>query len=153
MALRIARSLGQARRIDLAYGTSITFRPFTFAEWKEVEATATRLAREARPLMLQAEAEALDDEDLPPDHEDQLQGAYFDQLLRLAVVRFATGWEGLEGEDGNPAPLTMRSVGDLLDMAPGIAVELQRRLLQPMDAIVSEGKGCAPSQSTDTAAG
>jgi hypothetical protein len=153
MALRLSRKLNGPRRIDLGYGVAITVAPFTFAQFKEAEAAALRLSEEARSQADAALFEALDDEDLPPEAADAVRGSFGQALLRILLVRHGTGWEGIETDDGTPAPMTHATIGDLLDLFPGVAQVLSRDLMAPFHALVSEGNGSAPSQGTATPAG
>lgn len=148
MALRLSRSLGTERQIDVGYGVSFRFRPFTFAELKEAEATAHRLARESLPPRLAVEAEAFDDEDAGPDVDDAVRGRFAEVLTLLMVLRFGTGWDGVEIDDGVPAPFERQAVEQFLDQFPGVAMILQHSVLAPWSAALSEGKGYAPSPGT-----
>jgi hypothetical protein len=148
MVLRLSRAIGVSRRIEVGYGVVFQIGPFTFAEYKEAEATALRLARAALPPAVALDMEAYDDEDMPAAVEDTTRGIFASQMLSLMLRRFGVGWEGVELEDGSPAPLDGEAIDQFLAMFPGAAQQLQHGLLAPLVAVTSEGKGSAPSPST-----
>lgn len=151
MVLRLSRAMAGARTIPLGYGVTVSFRQFTFAELREAEATAMRLARETLPPARAFDAAALDDEDLGPEHDDALRGQAARHLVKLLLTRFGTGWEGVEDETGAPAPLEAGSIDAFLDLFPGTAASLHAGLLAPMVAVEMEGNVSAPSPHTATA--
>ena len=140
MALRLDRSVARNRRIDLGYGVSLTMRPFGFAEFKEAEAAAHRLASQTLPPAEAASIDAFDDEDLPPEVEDATRGQFASHLIRILVSRFGDGWEGVETESGEPAALTLRTFDEFMTLFPGVVQGLQVQLLAPYQAAVLEGK-------------
>lgn len=153
MALRLKRGLTEGRTLELGYGVNVTHRPFTYADLREAEATALRLARETLPAARAFEAAATDDEDLPPEHEEALRGQAARHLVKLLVLRFGTAWGGVETDTGDSAPLTAESLDLFLDLFPGVASALHAQLLAPWFELEQEGNGFAPSHSTATAAG
>lgn len=148
MALRLGRAIAAERTIKVGYGASFSFRPFSFADFKEAEAAAMRLAREGMPAVMAVELEAVDDEDVAPEVEDNLRGRAADNLVRLLVRRFGTGWDGFETEDGSPAPFDADHIGQVFDLFPGIVQVLQQSLMTPFQEVTREGKPSAPSPST-----
>ncbi|ETX26851.1 hypothetical protein [Roseivivax isoporae] len=153
MALRLARKLAAERRLELGYGVAVTVAPFSFADFKQAEAAAMRVAEAHRPPQEAALVEAIDDEDLPPETMDSVRGLFAQHLVVILLARHGRGWEGVEAEDGTAAPFTTAAIGELLDLFPGIALTLARDLLAPFEALVSEGNASAPSQGTGTPAG
>lgn len=148
MALRLGVAIGQARRIDCGYGVAVLVGPMSFAAFKEIEATAWRVARDRLPLDMAAETEAVEDADLRPEIEDAIRGAAAAQLLRLALIRFGRAWEGLELEDGTPAPMTADTVDQALELYPGVGQAIQASLLTPFQEVGREGNASAPSPAT-----
>jgi hypothetical protein len=148
MALRLGRSIGARRRIDCGYGVAVDLSPMSFAAFKEIEATAWRLAREGLPLEMSAEIEALEDEAVRPEVEDRIRGAASALIVRLAVLRFGAGWDGIEAPDGSPAPLNAETVDQVFDLFPGVVQRLQVELLAPFQEVEREGNAFAPSSDT-----
>ena len=153
MVLRLTRRLGAARRIELGYGVTVSHRAFSYADLREAEATALRLARQSLPEALAFEAECLDDEDLGPEHEEALRGQAARHLVKLILLRFGTGWTGVETEAGAPAPLDAASIEAFLDLFPGVASALHAALLQPWVDLEQEGNASAPLPDTAMAEG
>ena len=153
MVLRLARRLGVARTIELGYNVTVSHRPFGYADWRAAEAAAVRLARSTLPADLAFKAEMADDEDLGPEHEEALRGQAARHLVKLLLLRFGTGWGGLETDRGEPAPLEADSLDLFLDLFPGVASALHGQLLSPWHELEREGNGYAPSPSTATAEG
>ncbi|MGR3438770.1 hypothetical protein [Salipiger abyssi] len=151
MVLRLKRRLTDDRTVEVGYGVTISHRAFSYAEFREVEATAMRLARETLPAARAFDAATLDDEDLPPEHEEALRGQSARHAVKLLLLRFGTGWDGIETEDGAPAPLTAESLDLFLDLFPGVAATLHALLLSPWAELEQEGNGSAPSPHTATA--
>lgn len=150
MVLRLARSLNAERRIDVGYGVAFHIRAFSFAEYKEVEAAAHRMAREKLPVGIAAEIEAVDDEDLKPEVGDAMRGRFAQILTLLLLLRFGTRWDGVEINDDEAAPFERVSIELFLDQFPGVAIALQQHLLMPFQAVASEGKVSALSPDTGT---
>ncbi|EPX82101.1 hypothetical protein [Salipiger mucosus] len=151
MVLRLQRRLGGARDIELGYGVVVSHRAFTYGDLREAEATAMRLARQTLPADRAFNAECIDDEDLGPEHDEALRGQLARHLVKLLLMRFGTGWQGVEGEDGAPAPLTAETLDTFLDLFPGVATTLHAGLLAPWAELEREGNGSAPLQDTATA--
>lgn len=148
MALRLSRAIGTARRIELGYGVAVSVEPFSYAQFQAMQAAALRLGRESLPADMAVEVEAVDDEDLRPEIEDRVRGDAAAHLLRLVLIRYGAGWEGLEDDAGAPAPMTPDSIGHFLDLFPGVATQLQHALLAPFHEVASEGNGSGPSLVT-----
>ncbi|GGG59758.1 hypothetical protein GCM10011415_02110 [Salipiger pallidus] len=151
MVLRLSRALAGARTIPLGYGVTVSFRQFGFSDLREAQAAAMRLARETLPPAHAFDAAALDDEDLGPEHEDALRGQADRHFVKLLLVRFGTGWEGLEDETGAPAPFEAATIDIFLDLFPGTASVLHQSLMAPVVAVEMEGNVSAPSPHTATA--
>jgi hypothetical protein len=150
MALRLSRSLNVERRIEVGYGVIFRIRAFSFAEYKEVEAAAHRMARETLSPGIAIELEAVDDEDLKPEVDDAMRGRFAQTLTLLLLLRFGTGWGGVEIDDDKSAPFERQSIEMFLDQFPGVAIVLQQQLLLPFQTIAAEGKGSAPLPDTGT---
>jgi len=153
MVLRLARRLGVARTIELGYNVTVSHRPFGYADWREAEAAAMRLARSTLPADLAFKAEMADDEDLGPEHEEALRGQAARHLVKLLLSRFGTGWTGIETESGDPAPMTPETLDMFLELFPGVAGTLHASLLAPWIEAEREGNVSAPSPGTATAEG
>ena len=153
MVLRLSRRVGAARTIDLGYDVTVSHRAFGYADWREAEATAMRLARQTLPAELAFAAECSDEEDLGPEYEEALRGQAAQHLVKLLLVRFGDGWTGVEGPDGAPAPLTAETLDQFLELFPGVAGTLHASLLAPWVEVAREGNVSAPSQDTATAEG
>lgn len=153
MVLRLQRRLGGAREIPLGYGVTVSHQAFGYADLREAEATAMRLARQTLPAARAFDAECLDDEDLGPEHDEALRGQAARHLVKLLVTRFGTGWSGVETEDGAAAPLTADYLDAFLDTFPGVASSLHAGLLSPWVALEQEGNVSAPLPDTATAEG
>ena len=151
MVLRLARRLAVSRTIDLGYGVSVSHRPFGYADLCEAKATAHRLARESLPAARAFDAALHDDEDLGPEHEEALRGQAARHLVKLLLLRFGDRWEGIEAEDGSPAPLTAETLDASLDLFPGVASTLHISLESPWVELEMEGNVSAPSPHTATA--
>ncbi|WP_152455723.1 hypothetical protein [Roseivivax sp. THAF40] len=147
----MSRKLMGPRRIDIGYGVAFHVRPFTFADFKNAEASAVRIAEESRSPMDAAAVEAIDEEDMPPEVEDAFRGDFAQALLLVLLQRYGEGWEGVETEAGTPASFDRRSILEFLDLFPGAGQTLQREILLPFHVLVSEGNGSAPSQDTASA--
>ncbi|KAB2539657.1 hypothetical protein AL035_17765 [Salipiger aestuarii] len=151
MALRLARGLSGPRRIELGYGVFVSHRPFGYADLREAEATAQRLARTTVPERLAFEAALHDDEDLGPEHDEAARGQFARHLVKLLLLRFGAGWDGVEAEDGTPAPMTEQSLDAFMSLFPGVSSVLHARLIEPWAELESEGNVSALSPHTATA--
>jgi hypothetical protein len=148
MVLRLGRSIDAVRDIDVGYGVSFTFRPFSYAEYKSAEAAAQKLARSGLSMSSQIAVETADDEDLPEQVEQEIRGRFHSVLLLILLDRFCTSWAGVELEDGTPAPTEYGCFEVFLKEFPGVANTLAGRLLAPFFEVEQEGNGSAPSPST-----
>lgn len=153
MALRLHKRTSEPREIALGYGVTVSCRPFGYAEYREAEAAAMRLARQNLPEALQFEAEMLGEDDLPPEHDEALRGLAARYVVKLLLMRFGAGWAGIEAEDGTPAAMTSDTLDQFMALFPGIAATLHGELLAPWLAVELEGNGSAPLPNTDTAEG
>lgn len=166
MVLRLGRSLNVERNISVGYGVVFYIKPFSYSDFKEVEASAQRIARNTASEAEQIEVESVDDEDLSPETEDSVKARYSQALLMGLLLRFGAGWDGvvLAPEDVDEAPLTASvpespapfvksRIEEFLKLFPGVALTLQHELLAPYQAVALEGKGSAPLLNTDTPVG
>lgn len=153
MVLRLQRSLAQSREIALGYGVTVSHRAFGYGDLREAEATAMRLARQTLPPDRAFEAELSDDDDLGPEHEEALRGQAARHLVKLLLLRFGTGWQGVETGEGAPSPLDADALDAFLDLFPGVSSSLHAGLLAPWVELEQEGNVFAPSPDTVTAEG
>ncbi|WP_065329964.1 hypothetical protein [Tritonibacter mobilis] len=156
MALRLGRSINQERTIPLGYGVTLVFKPFTYAQYKEARAAAHKMARANLSDESQMAVEFVDDEDMPEQVEQEIQGRIEHYVLVLLIVRYCSSWEGLLTDDEGSetlAPINLASAGALLDTYPGIAEYLGKILLTPHKLVAQEGNGFAPLPSGASAAG
>ena len=153
MALRLARKLGRSRRIELGYGVWVDLRPFSYAEFKECEATAMRMALDGMSTADATETAAMDDEDLRPEVEEATRGRFASFIVHLVLVRFGEGWGGIEDEDGAPVAMNAGTIAQVLEAFPGVAQALHIEMLQPFQAVDAEGNVSAPLPNTATAVG
>jgi len=151
MALRLGRSIGQEREIDVGYQVVFTFRPFSYAELEEVKSAAQKLSRDALSLQSQMAVEAIDDEDMPDQVENEIRGKFQHVLLLTLVIRFCSKWDGVEKEDGSPAPLEFGYIDSFLTEFPGVANTLAQQVLLPYQMVAQEGKGSASLPNTVSA--
>lgn len=156
MALRLGRSINQERNIPVGYGVSFSFKPFSFAQYREARAAAHKMARSSLSMKSQMAVETIDDEDMPEEVEHEIQGQFDHALLLLLIMRYCQSWEGLLTENEGAeeqAPLEIGYVESLLAAFPGVADFLSRQLLLPYQIVEQEGNGSAPSPSGASAAG
>lgn len=154
MVAKLSKTLrGQERRIPLGFGVSFTFKPFTFAQYKEAEAWATRNAREGLSDEQSAALAGSDIDEMGDDFKDRLIGLASQMVLDRLVLNFCIKWEGVEefGEDPEvtqPMELSPENWGLFRDDFPTLVELLDQQLRNPMHAVVTEGNGSAPSQNT-----
>lgn len=162
MAIRLSRKLFESRDIPIGYGVSFTFAPFGYADYKEAEARAGRMARDRLSQVDTIKLETTDDEDLGPEFAEKMIGLSAEILLDSLVMKYATSWSGVFYEKKNPddpeeadiaMPLTPESWEGFRSELPLMADILDRKLVMPMHVIVTEGNASAPLPSGDTQAG
>ncbi|MBE9635780.1 hypothetical protein [Salipiger mangrovisoli] len=153
MVLRLHRRGSEPRQIDLGYGVTVSCKPFGYADYREAEAAALRLARQNLPEELQLEAEIHDEENLGPEHDEALRGLAARYVVKLLLLRFGAGWAGVELEDGSAAPMTAATLDEFMRLFPGVSATLHGELLAPWIALEMEGNVSAPSPNTATAEG
>ncbi len=149
MAVRLAKALFSERRIEIGYGVTVTFRRFGYADYKEAEARAHRMARSGLDPVRAIALDVGDDEEVPPDVQDRLIGLASEILLDSMVIGFATRWEGVVGDDGAALPLTRDTWVAFRSELPLLAENLERKLAMPMHMVAAEGKGFAPLHAGD----
>jgi hypothetical protein len=162
MVLRLGRSVNVERDIPVGYGVVFRMAPFGFADYKRIQAAADRIARETAPAIERIELDAIDEEDIPPESEDDLKARFSEALLIGLLLAYGRGWTGLvleseedPGELGAPeiqAPFTRERIEQFLESFPGVALQLEHKVLAPYQEMISEGKEFAPSPSTATQA-
>jgi hypothetical protein len=139
MAVILSKELFKPRTIPCGYGVKITFAPFGFADYREAEARSRRLAADR---LTQPEALAMDqksDEDLGPEFQERLFGLASEVLIDSLVMKFATGWEGVEDETKAPLPLNPENWQSFRDEFPTLVDILDRSLGKPMQVLADEG--------------
>lgn len=125
--------------LDLPHGVRVRARPLDTA----LDAAARDHAvRETRG----------DDGGPPPGAppESWRRGRVKAALVRALAAMCVFEWEGVLTSDGEPAPLTAGTLADLMDI-PDLADAFLTALYAPLDRLVAEGEGCAPSPHGVTA--
>lgn len=142
------------RWLELPYGVRIEVEPLTTAR-----ATAARNEAIRRANALRAEAEAA----AKAGHEHDaagFNGANVSAIAGIsmeyeieALARFGIRrWEGVNGPDGNPLPVTPAAC-EALAQHPEIGVAFWAAYRAPLEEVAAEGNGSAPSASSDGAEG
>ena len=142
------------RWLELPYGVRIEVEPLTTAR-----ATAARneALRRAGALTAEAEAAAKAGQAHSPA---SFTGANVSAVAGItmeyeieALARFGIRrWEGINGPDGNPLPVTPEAC-EALAQHPDIGVAFWAAYRRPLDDLAAEGNGSAPSAGSDGAAG
>jgi len=150
MGIRLADALHDERVILLSGGVTITFRPFTFAEFVEEESSARRFAK-GQLLHLQDATADMINGDLPPsEYLDRIEGIVAETYVDSMVKKFATAWNGIWfGEDDELAALTPENWIRFRKAVPQLAMELLYQLKAPMAELVSEGNVSTSSPNGD----
>lgn len=143
-----------ARWLELPFGVRVEVEPLTTAR-----ATAARneAIRRAGALTTEAEAAAKAGQEFSPG---SFTGANVSAIAGItmeyeieALARFGIRrWEGLNGEDGNPLPVTPEAC-EALAQHPELGVAFWAAYRRPLDDLAAEGNASAPSASSDGAAG
>ena len=130
--------------LDLPLGVRLHVCPLDTAIY---EACRYRAARDAKRIIEERKGAGKDD---PVDEDDADGLATF--LVTAALARAAIiEWEGVETADGSKiAPINDTTVSDLMRI-PLIASEFRRRILEPYEALVSEGNASGPLPDGDMA--
>lgn len=142
------------RWLELPYGVRVEVEPLTTAR-----ATAARneALRRASAITAEAEAAAKAGQDMAPG---AFTGANVSAVAGItmefeieALARFGIRrWEGINGADGNPLPVTPEAC-EALAQHPDLGVAFWAAYRRPLDDLAAEGNGSAPSASSDGAAG
>lgn len=150
MALRLSGRIGAARRVGPVFGVTMDFGPISYAAWRTAEARAAREARERLPEAAVSAMEVVLAGDAATDaerrHRDRMNGLAAQLFLEALVAEHATGWGGVENDDGEPAPLTAANFRALCDGFPMVAEAIMTQLSLPHDLLESEGNAFAPSR-------
>lgn len=143
-----------SRWLELPYGVRIEVEPLTTAR-----ATAARneALRRAGALTAEADAAAKAGQEFAPM---SFTGANISAIAGItmefeieALARFGIRrWEGVNGDDGNPLPVTPEAC-EALAQHPEIGVAFWAAYRRPIDDLAAEGNVSAPSASSDGAAG
>lgn len=162
MVVLVKRQANAERTVPLGYGVKMTFKRFTYAQYKACEALAHTRARNLAEL---PEGSLLDLDGTEPvaaEIEAALVGSASELMLDALVSRFAVSWSGvLDGDqyvEGKPEthfelPLNGDTWLQFRTENPVTVDVLFTALHRPVGLIDAEGKGSALSQSTDTAVG
>jgi hypothetical protein len=142
------------RWLELPYGVRVEVEPLTTAR-----ATAARneALRRAGALTAEAEAAAKAGQEFSPA---SFSGANVSAIAGItmeyeieALARFGIRrWEGVNGPDGNPLPVTPEAC-EALAQHPELGVAFWAAYRRPLDDLADEGNVSAPSASSDGAAG
>lgn len=108
------------RDIDLGHGVTVTVLPLT--------SVMMMMAKDRLAARRRADGEEIRAADLVKE------------LGLLAIV----GWEGVAGDDGEPAPVTEASVSALLDLYPLFSV-FDKQFIGPALTLDAEKNASAPS--------
>ena len=158
MPVLVKRHPYAERVVPLGYGVQMTFKRFTYAQYKAVESLAHSRARSLTEL---PEGSLLDldgTEPLEPEIEAALIGSASELLLDTLVNKFALSWVGvLDGdqyvvdkpETHIELPLNADTWLQFRTENPMNADILMTALVRPYGLIDAEGKGSAPLQTTD----
>lgn len=103
-------------RLDLGSGVSVTVRPLDTAVMAAARASVERTIRELRDDRDRLREVAVHPAKLPDLDDPDSRAGLAEALLVKALARHAIiAWEGVLGADGDdPAPVTERTVGDLM---------------------------------------
>jgi hypothetical protein len=157
MALRLSRAASGPRSIDVGFGVVFRFRQFGFADYREAEAWAQRNARDQLTGPQKAALAGQEIDELGDEFQDRLIGLASEMHLDRLVTKFVEGWSGVligeSADDQEELPFSIDNWQLFKDQMPVIVDRLDRALMAPMHAVVTEGNGFAPLPGTDTPAG
>lgn len=119
--LNLART---AQWVDLGHGVRVLVDPVT-----------------AGILMAARASVRLQDVPAGVDAPDAWRGGELIKALGRALIR---EWEGVEGADGQPAPVSGEAIDALLDL-PLLSAAFEQRVLQPAILMDAEKNGSSPS--------
>lgn len=119
--LNLART---AQWVDLGHGVRVLVDPLT---------AAILMAAKAAVRLLDAPAGV--------DAPDAWRGGELIKALGRVLIR---EWEGVEGADGLPAPVSAEAIDALLDL-PLLCSAFEQRVLQPAILMDAEKNGSSPS--------
>ncbi|MDQ1078009.1 hypothetical protein [Pseudoroseomonas cervicalis] len=139
------------RWLELSHGIRVEVRPLTTAI---VEAAAAEALK--RVAAIQVEAQAAEKAGQPLDstafngaNSSALDGMWnqhrAEALARYGIIR----WEGLAGDDGGPLPVSPAAI-EAFAAHPVLAKEFIKLYAQPVNEVVEEGNGSAPSSDGST---
>jgi hypothetical protein len=138
--------------IDLPHGVAVTVRPCDTAVY---EAARLKMARTVRDLVRQkeeAERAGMRLDGLPDMSDDDRIAGFSQFLFAQALARGAiVSWTGVLDATGEPAPVTDRTVSDLMRV-PRIAEAFVVAYTKPHADLVSEGNGSGSAPAGTTAA-
>lgn len=153
MGIRLAAALHNERVISLSGGVTITFRPFSFAEFVEEEASARRIAKDQLSHLQDATTDLINGDTPPQKYLDRIEGIVAETYVDGMVEKFATAWDGVWiGNDDALAELTTENWIRFRKAVPQLAMELLYLLKAPMAELVSEGNVSSPSLNGNAAA-
>lgn len=158
MVIKVSKALlDKQRTIQVGYGVVMTFKPFKFSEYKEVEAWARRTAQEELTREQKAALAGMEVEELGDEFKDRLIGLAEQMVLDRLVTNFCQCWEGIESfeedpDQSEPLPYSISNWPLIRDSYPILADSLLRKLADPMLVVSAEGNASAPFPNTSAAA-
>lgn len=134
MAISLRKALTEEREIDLGRGVTVRVKPVGFARFSRLNAEALMRA--------QAELAAAGEGEPAFGAVAALSQTHLNVAM---IVETITGWDGVEGEDGAPAPVTAATWALFADICPDLASIVVAEIRQPGVLAACEGNAFAPS--------
>jgi hypothetical protein len=134
MAISLRKALTEERSLDLGRGVTVRVKPVGFARFARLNAESLMRA--------QAELAAAGAGEPSSGAVAVLSQKHLDAAL---IVESITGWDGVEGEDGLPAPVTAEAWALFADLCPDLASIVVAEIRHPGILAVYEGNASAPS--------
>jgi hypothetical protein len=134
MVVSLKKALTEERALDLGRGVTVRIKPVGFARFARLNAEAL--------LRAQAELAAAGEAEPASGAVAVLSQKHLDAAL---IVESITGWDGIIGEDGLPAPVTTEAWALFADLCPDLASIVVAEIRHPGILAAYEGNACAPS--------
>ena len=147
MAVRLIKGLTMPRKVILGEGVTMDLKPLGYADLKAAEARAHRIAVDRlADAGHAADQSVLAGEDAA-EYRDRISGLAEEILLDALVEKAATGWAGVEDEDGSALALTRENWQRFRTCFPWLADRALLALRHPLHMLEQEGNASAPSPS------